>query len=74
MKNITLALDEKTIKTGREYARRHNLTLNSLIRKLLQQTVSQSSQNWVEESFALMDKARIPSKIKKWRRQELYRV
>jgi hypothetical protein len=35
MKNITLALDEKTIKAGREYARTHNLTLNSLIRKLL---------------------------------------
>ncbi|MEW5814154.1 MAG: DUF6364 family protein [Spirochaetota bacterium] len=74
MKNITLALDEKIIKAGREYARRHNLTLNSLIRKLLQQTVLQGSHNWIDESFSLMDKAKVPSIIKKWKRDELYRV
>jgi len=74
MKNITLALDEKIIKAGREYARRHSLTLNSLVRKLLEQTVSQDSRNWIEECFALMDKAKIPSGAKKWKREELYRV
>jgi hypothetical protein len=73
MKNITLALDEKTIKAGREYARKHNLTLNSLIRKLLQQTVSQGSRNWIDECFALMDKAEVGG-IRKWKREDLYRV
>lgn len=48
MKNITLALDEKIIKKGRKYASRHNLTLNSLVRKLLEQTIEEDSQNWLE--------------------------
>jgi ribonuclease D len=74
MKNITLALDEKTIKAGRDYARKHNLTLNSLIRRLLQQTVSQGSLNWVDECFSLMDKAEVSPYAKKWEREELYRV
>jgi hypothetical protein len=73
MRNITLALDEETIKAGREYARKHNLTLNSLIRKLLQQTVSKASRNWIEECFALMDKAEV-GRIKTWKREDLYRV
>ena len=74
MKNITLALDAKTIKAGREYARKHNLTLNSLIRKLIRQTVMQESHDWIEESFALMDEAKIKAKIEKWTREDLYRV
>lgn len=74
MKNITLALDEKTIKAGREYARKHNLTLNSLIRRLLQQTISQGSRNWIDECFALMDKAEVGTIKKTWKRDDLYRV
>lgn len=74
MKNITLALDEKIIKAGREYARTHNLTLNSLIRKLLQQTVSRGSTNWVDECFALMDEAGAVSTRRTWKREDLYRV
>ena len=74
MKNITLALDEDTIKAGREYARKHNLTLNSLVRRLLQQTVSKESMNWIEESFSLMDKANSTSIKKTWKREDLYRA
>jgi len=74
MKNITLALDEDTIKAGREYARKHNLTLNSLVRRLLQQTVSKESKNWIEESFSLMDKANFISIKKTWKREDLYRA
>lgn len=74
MKNITLAIDEKTINAGRKYARKHNLTLNSLIRKLLEQTAAKPSKNWLEESFTLMDKANAKSNGKKWKRGDLYRV
>lgn len=74
MKNITLALDEKTIKAGREYARKHNLTLNSLIRELLRQTVTQGSRNWIDECFALMDKAGAGGIKRTWKREDLYRV
>lgn len=74
MKNITLALDEETIKSGRAYARRHNLTLNSLVRKLLKQVVGSGSKQWVGECFNLMDSARADSKGARWRREDLYRV
>ncbi len=74
MKNITLALDEKVIKAGREYARRHNLTLNSLVRKLLEQTVTQRSDKWIDEYFSLLDKVEVRGPVKKWKRDELYRV
>lgn len=74
MKNITLAMDEKTIKLGREYARKHNLTLNSLIRSLLEQTARRTPSHWLEESFALMDEANAKSRGRKWKREDLYRV
>jgi len=74
MKNITLALDDKIIKAGREYARKHEMTLNSLVRKLLEQTVTQKSDRWIDELFSIMDKAKVSSKGKKWKREDLYRV
>ncbi len=74
MKNITLALDEETIRAGREYAKRHNLTLNSLVRKLLRQTVSRGSSDWIDEAFALMDKAPLAPKSARWERKDLYRA
>jgi len=74
MKNITLALDEETIRAGREYARRHNLTLNSLVRKLLRQTVFKGSTDWIDEAFALMDKVRMSTTNRTWKRKDLYRV
>jgi ribonuclease D len=74
MKNITLALDEKIIKAGREYARKHNMTLNSLVRKLLNQTIQNNSNDWIEECFSLMNKVEITSTVKKWKRQDLHRV
>ncbi len=74
MKNITLALDEETIRAGREYAKRHNLTLNSLVRKLLRQTVSKGSSDWIDEAFALMDKVAAPPRNVSWKRKDLYRA
>jgi ribonuclease D len=73
MKNITLALDEKIIQKGRKYASKHNLTLNSLVRKLLERTVEEDSQNWLEECFQLMDKVKITRAVRKWKREDLYR-
>lgn len=74
MKNITLALDEKIIQKGRTYASKHHLTLNSLVRTLLEKTVQEGSQQWVEECFGLMDQVRLGGKkIRKWKREDLYR-
>ncbi len=74
MKNITLSLDEKLLEAGREYAKAHNTSLNSLIRELLAQTVQTASDNWVEEMLHLMDKAEGNSRGKKWTREDIYDV
>lgn len=74
MKNVTISLDDEILKAGREYARRHNTSLNALIRKLLAQTVLPDSQNWLEECFALMDQANANSRGQKWNREDLYDV
>jgi len=74
LKNITLSIDEETLNAGREYARRHNLSLNSLVRGLKKQSVMKSSALWITESFQIMDKAKASSQGKKWRREDLYRV
>jgi len=72
MKNITLAIDEKLLEKGREYARRHQLSLNGLIRKLLEETVNESGEKRLESCFKLMDKENVSSEGKKWTRDDLY--
>lgn len=74
MKNITLSIDEDLLKAGREYAKKHSVSLNSLIRRLLRQTVSQSNNRWLDELFSNIDAAGANSKGSKWKREDLYRV
>ncbi len=72
MPNITISLDEELLKSGRRYAQMHQTSLNALIRKLLEQTVRFQSDDWIEESFQLMDRAGGNSKGQKWKREDLY--
>lgn len=74
MKNITLSIDNDVLRAGREYAKKHNISFNALIRRLLEQTVLKSSHDWIDECLQLMDKAKANSQGKKWRRKDLYRV
>ena len=74
MKNITLSIDEETLRAGREYAKKHHLSLNALMRKLLKQTVVPSSTQWLSEAFMLMDRAGADSRGVTWKRGELHRV
>lgn len=74
MRNVTISLEEKVLEAGRAYAKAHNLTLNSLIRKLLAQTVLPTADNWMDELFELMDQANGNSHGQKWTRGELYDV
>jgi hypothetical protein len=39
MKNITSAIDEETLVLGRQYAKKHNMSFNALVRKSLEKTV-----------------------------------
>jgi hypothetical protein len=57
MKKITLSIDEDTLKAGRNNAKRHKMSLNALIRKLLEQNVIGTSTQWLIEAFKLMDRA-----------------
>jgi hypothetical protein len=74
MPNITIAIDEELLKSGREYAEKHRTSVNGLIRSLLEQTVKSDSSQWLDECFALMDRAKARSKGKRWKREELYDV
>lgn len=74
MPNITIAIDEETLKAGREYVKKHNTSLNALLRRLLRQTITSSSHDWLKECFLAMDKAGGSSGGKRWRREDLYDV
>lgn len=74
MPNITISLDEDLLKSGRRYAERHQLSINALIRRLLEQTVRYDSGDWIEECFHLMDEAKVNSQGRKWKREDLYDV
>ena len=74
MSNLTISLNNELIKSGRDYAKQHNTSINALIRELLKKKVEDSSINWLEECFLLMDKLNVNSKGKKWNREDLYDV
>lgn len=74
MKNITLSMDEDLLKTGREYASKHNISFNALVRQLVEQTVRSSRDNWLEDTFLLMDKLDVSSEGESWMREDLHRV
>jgi hypothetical protein len=74
MKNVTLSVDERLLQASREYAHHQHTSLNSLIRKLLQNTASRRSNLWIDECLSLMDRSKVSSKGKKWSREELYDV
>jgi hypothetical protein len=72
MKNITLALDEETLAAGREYAQRHQTTLNALVRELLLKTVVADRPGAIREMFRLMDAHPGNSQGTRWTREDLY--
>jgi hypothetical protein len=74
MPNVTISLDEDVLRTCREYARKQGMSLNSLIRQLLEQRVQRRKATWIEACFERMDAARIDSGGRSWRREDLYDV
>jgi hypothetical protein len=46
MRNITLAMDEEILALGREYAKRHKMSFNVLVRKSPEKTVKHTSKDW----------------------------
>jgi hypothetical protein len=71
MRNVTLAIEDQLIEQGREYARRHGMSFNALIRDLLRRRVIQEA-DWISETFRAMDEAQGRSRGRRWTRSELY--
>lgn len=74
MPNITLSLDEEILKASREYASRHGISLNALVRSMLESRVVRDHSGWLDACFALMDKAAVDSGGRSWKREDLYDV
>jgi hypothetical protein len=72
MPNITIFIEDNLVKKAKEYARKHKMTLSALITNLLRDNVK-SSNEWIAESFKLMDEAKGNSKGVNWKRNELYK-
>jgi hypothetical protein len=67
-------MDEDLLKSGRNYAKKHNTSVNALIRRLLEQTVRFNSDEWLEACFRIMDHANANSQGKCWKREDLHDV
>jgi plasmid stability protein len=72
MANLTISLDDELLRAGRAYAEKHNTSLNALIRTILERTVTEQSDAWLEEVLDLFDQQRTRSKGKAWSRKDLY--
>lgn len=49
--NITLSADEELIKKARDYAKRHNSSLNKLVRKYLKQITNETDRYTAAHEF-----------------------
>ena len=72
MPNITLSIEEHLLEAGRQYAQAHGTSLNGLIRDLLANTVTRKSDTRLEDMWRKVDKLKISSQGKKWKREDLY--
>ena len=74
MPNVTISLDDDVLRASREYARKRDLSLNALIRELLEHRVRRSDAAWIDACFERMDRATVDSGGRNWKREDLYDV
>ena len=72
MPNITLSVPEVLLKESRQYAQKHNTSLNAMIRNFLEKTILRKKKGWLKGTFDLVDANPVSSKGKRWTREELY--
>ncbi len=72
MANITLSIDDELLKRGRSYARARGTSLNSLVRKLLVDAVS-NPDALVDSMIERLRQSSGDSKGVKFTREELHR-
>jgi hypothetical protein len=71
MPNITLSISDSLMKKAREAARRQSMSLNGLVRSLLEERVRGGGE-WLDGLFARADKSGSGTRGKKWKREDLY--
>lgn len=73
--NITLSADKTLIKKAREYAKKHDTSLNKMIRAFLQSVISDTnSKNDVEFFLNTVERIQGNSKGITWSREEIYGI
>jgi len=72
--DLTITLPERLAEAARNYAHRHNTTLEDLVRQLLDRELAADSAAWVDALFARMDEAGGDSRGATWSRDDLYPV
>ena len=72
MTNLTLAIDEHTLKAARKIAAEQDTTVNELVRKYLEQMVSDRRRIAREKLLEAMNNATATFDTSKWKREDLY--
>lgn len=74
MKNITLAIDEDTLKVVRRYAAEHDTTVNALVRDHLDRIAARVSdaKDSRRRLLELIDRSQADMGDQKWDRSKLY--
>jgi len=72
--NITLSADKQLIEKSRVYAKKHNTTLNNLVRELLRRLVSEQDNEKNADEFEFLAKTKAGKSDNGYRfnRQEIY--
>ncbi len=73
MKNITLSIDDGLLKLGREYAKTHHVSFNVFVRRLIEQTVTKKSSQWLDDTFEYIDRNTDSRAGITWKREDLHR-
>jgi hypothetical protein len=72
--NITLSADKKLIEKTRAFAKKHNTTLNNLVREYLQQLTNEDDKEQLANEFANLAKNQSGKSAQafKFNRDEIY--
>ena len=69
-------MDNELLSESRKYSEKLGISLNQLVRNLLEKEVRRKESNWIQELEALGNQVKLPKRKNslKWRRDEIYRV
>ena len=72
-RNLTLSIETQLLELARRFARSKNISLNGLIRALLEQAVvPQSKPEWIEDFIETCKEVQGDSGGRKWSREDLH--